>query len=314
MNAALADVVAGRLGLLPFAVGVCQLLERDGPHIAARSRGTSANGACRLLSAADGWVAVNLARDDDIDLVTALTGLSGAAWDDLEATVQVTAADEFVARGAELHMPIAMLGEAAPLGLASRTGSATNLRVVDLSVLWAGPLCAGLLAQAGAEVIRIENRGRPDPTPTAWPGLNRWLNGAKSIVDLDLSTAAGKARLGEEIATADVIVTSARARALASLGLEDQLLNTRPGLIWAAITAHGWAVDRVGFGDDCAVAGGLVAWREGEPQFLGDALADPLTGLEAALAVLDRAQQGHGGRIDLAMARTAAAYGELIGR
>ena len=131
--------------------------------------------ACRLLSAADGWVAVNLARDDDIDLVPALTGLSGAAWDDLEATVQVTAADEFVARGAELHMPIAMLGEAAPLGLASRTGSATNLRVVDLSVLWAGPFCAGLLAQAGAEVIRIENRGRPDPTPTAWPGLNRWL-------------------------------------------------------------------------------------------------------------------------------------------
>ena len=74
-----------------------------------------------------------------------------------------------------------------------------------------------------------------------------------------------------------------------------------------AITAHGFTGPgalRVGFGDDCAAAGGLVDWQGDEPRFRGDALADPLTGLEAALAVL----AGRTGLIDMAMARIAAAY------
>jgi hypothetical protein len=56
------------------------------------------------------------------------------------------------------------------------------------------------------------------------------------------------------------------------------------------------------------VAGGLVDWNTGKPRFLGDALADPLTGLEAALAVLS----GQRGVIDMAMARVAAAYARLL--
>ena len=75
--------------------------------------------------------------------------------------------------------------------------------------------------------------------------------------------------------------------------------------MWIAITAHGWHTDRVGFGDDCAVAGGLLG--EG-PCFLGDALADPLTGLEAALAALDHQARGERGLIDQPLARVAASY------
>ena len=78
-----------------------------------------------------------------------------------------------------------------------------------------------------------------------------------------------------------------------------------------AITAHGFAgpgATRVGFGDDCAAAGGLVRWEDGAPRFLGDALADPLTGLEAALAVL----AGQRGLVDMAMARVAAHYAGLL--
>ena len=105
-----------------------------------------------------------------------------------------------------------------------------------------------------------------------------------------------------------MLVTSARPAALARLGLDPAHF---PHLTWAAITAHGFAGPgalRVGFGDDCAVAGGLLRWQDGEPRFLGDALADPLTGLEAARAVL----AGQRGLIDLAMARVAAAYAEKL--
>jgi crotonobetainyl-CoA:carnitine CoA-transferase CaiB-like acyl-CoA transferase len=181
--------------------------------------------------------------------------------------------------------------------------------VIDLSALWAGPLCAGLLAQAGSEVVRIESLGRPDPTPDASPRLDAFLNGDKARLPLDLRSEAGRTRLRAEIDQADVLVTSARPAALAQLGLTPQRLSH---LTWVAITAHGFtgaAADRVGFGDDCAAAGGLLDQELGEPRFLGDALADPLTGLEAALAVL----AGQRGLIDMAMARVAAAYAAMLG-
>ena len=84
-----------------------------------------------------------------------------------------------------------------------------------------------------------------------------------------------------------------------------------PHLAWVTITAHGFTGEgagRVGFGDDCAVAGGLVRWEAGKPRFLGDALADPLTGLDAATRVL----AGERGLIDMAMARVAAAWAERL--
>jgi crotonobetainyl-CoA:carnitine CoA-transferase CaiB-like acyl-CoA transferase len=261
-----------------------------------------------LLATCEGWVAVNLARPEDAELVPALTGRDGDLWDALAAAARKCTAAELVTRGVELQLPIAELGEAKAVTLASGSGEASGLRVLDLSVLWAGPLCAGLLARAGARVTRIENLARPDPTPLSSPRLDRWLNAAKTLLQLDLSAADDRAKLCDAVAAADVVVTSARPRALAALGLEDDLLAARPELIWAAVTAHGWAGNRVGFGDDCAVAGGLVGWEGGAPRFVGDALADPLTGLEGALAVLERIGEGRGGRIDLAMARIAAAY------
>lgn len=306
MNSGLGAFLDTRLARLPFAVGAEQLLTRDAPL--SRPGRRSANRSCGLLATCDGWIAVNLARPEDIELVPALTGRDGDPWDVLAAAAREGTAAELVTRGIELQLPIAELGEATPVTLPSGSGEASGVRVLDLSALWAGPLCAGLLARAGARVTRIENVARPDPTPLSSPRLDRWLNGAKSLLRLDLSTADDRAKLRGLVAAADVVVTSARPRALARLGLEDDLLAARPELIWAAVTAHGWAEDRVGFGDDCAVAGGLVGWKGGEPWFVGDALADPLTGLEGALTILERLGEGRGGRIDLAMARVAVAY------
>jgi crotonobetainyl-CoA:carnitine CoA-transferase CaiB-like acyl-CoA transferase len=114
------------------------------------------------------------------------------------------------------------------------------------------------------------------------------------------------------VASADVVVTAARPRALAGLGLDPEavLARDRPR-VWVSITGHGGdgpGAHRVGFGDDAAVAGGLVAWdhRSGGPVFCADAVADPATGLAAAAAVLDALAAGGRWLLDVALARVAA--------
>jgi crotonobetainyl-CoA:carnitine CoA-transferase CaiB-like acyl-CoA transferase len=78
------------------------------------------------------------------------------------------------------------------------------------------------------------------------------------------------------------------------------------GLVWASITGYGYAGawnDRVAFGDDAAVAGGLAVAAGGRdaPVFVGDAPADPLAGMHAAAAVLDRMERGRGAFVDVSM-------------
>ena len=65
------------------------------------------------------------------------------------------------------------------------------------------------------------------------------------------------------------------------------------------------------FGDDAAVSGGLVRGTEDGPEFCGDAIADPLTGLHAALAVAESLNRGGGELIEMSMAAVAATYAEL---
>ncbi|MBJ7413703.1 MAG: CoA transferase, partial [Phenylobacterium sp.] len=142
------------------------------------------------------------------------------------------------------------------------------------------------------------------------PGLFAALNGAKADLPLDLSAPGGQARLVRAIAAADILVTSARPRALPSLGLDPPaLFAANPGLVWVAITGHGWtgpAAQRVAFGDDAAAAGGLVDWTNDGPRFLGDALADPVTGLAAAAGVLRGLEAGGGVLVDVSLAGSAA--------
>ncbi|MCW1383655.1 CoA transferase [Novosphingobium sp. KCTC 2891] len=291
-----------------FGLPVMDLLERDAPTGLGAPGIASANRACRLLRARDGWLALNLARPDDLELVPALTQGEGEDWDAIVHHVAHCGVTDVHARAIELQIPVALPGEAAAQPLARTGGKDVPRKVIDMSALWAGPLCAGLLARAGAEVLRIDSIGRPDPTPQSSPLLHARLDAGKAHRALDLRLPADRARLLDLVAQADVLVTSGRPAALARLGLEPARF---PHLRWVAITAHGFTgpgAVRVGFGDDCAVAGGLLD-RTGEtPRFMGDALADPLTGLEAALAVLS----GQGGLIDMAMARVAAAYAGAI--
>jgi hypothetical protein len=282
----------------------------------------SPNGSCRLFRTGDGgWVALNLARPDDLDLLPAWleTDVPPAApWRRIEALAARRTTTDLLQRAALLGLPAARVGEAAPYqdGPPALRFAAPSPRrpepprVVDLSALWAGPLCGALFAGLGAEVVRIESRRR-DPTQDSTPALFQGLNGAKARLALDFDDPADRAELRRQVQAADVLITSARPRAFSGLGLEPETVFAGGrSLVWIAITAHGWTGDgacRVGFGDDTAAAGGLVGSSPaGAPTFLGDALADPITGLMAAAAGVRALEQGGGVLVDMAMSRCAA--------
>lgn len=275
----------------------------------------SPNRHSRLVACRDGWIAVSLARDEDYDLVPAWTGASFDTdpWDAVIADAAERPAAEMAAAAIALHLPVAVVGEASPPAPPDlRSGDASDGIIVDLSALWAGPYCGALLAEAGHRVVKIENPRRPDPTPRHAPALDARINGAKRRMTMPLDDPA----LPAMIANARVLITAARPHALARLGLdEDGIFALNPGLLWIAITAHGWrgkAAMRVGFGDDCAAAGGLVRWQDDAPGFMGDALADPLTGLTAATLALDAMARGQSGLLDVPLAETAAHFAATL--
>ena len=136
--------------------------------------------------------------------------------------------------------------------------------VVDLSSMWAGPLCARLLGLAGADVIKVETPGRPDGARAGERRFFDWLHGGHRSVVVDFRSESGRHALGALIAAADVVIEASRPRALAQLGLAPEMIPHREGQVWLSITGYGRgdpaASELVAFGDDAAVAGGLVGW------------------------------------------------------
>ncbi|HXQ47462.1 MAG TPA: CoA transferase [Caulobacteraceae bacterium] len=329
------DRLTARIGTLSqrlgqrVDVGSLKVTDRQGVLPLAEPGLWSPNRACRLVQTADGWIAINLAREEDRELVPAwlCTDMTGDPWDAIVELARACQTKPLIDQAILLGMPVARVSEvremkldppALPLGRSGPPEAERPLRVVDLSALWAGPLCGAVLAAMGADVVKVESPRRPDPTRVTSPAFYQRLNGQKGELELDLVSPAGRAKLQDEVAAADVLITSARPRGLASLGLEAaQTFKANPRLTWVAITGYGWEGDaamRVAFGDDAAAAGGLVRWTEaGEPHFLGDALSDPVTGLAAASGALAAVIDGGGRLIDVAMARSAAAAAAVCG-
>ncbi len=138
------------------------------------------------------------------------------------------------------------------------------------------------------------------------PQLFDELNANKQHVTFDVTKPH---ELDALIAMADVVVESSRPRALEQLGVvaADVLVADGGPRVWASITGYGRASNRVAFGDDAAVAGGLVDYdADGRPIFRGDAIADPLTGITTAAAI-ERVLAG-GSRCLLDVALAGVAY------
>ena len=315
------SMLTGELGRR-VVLDVRDVLDRSNDLALKPPGRTSANGSCQIMLAADGWIALTLARSSDIELIPALIGsdVQGDPVSALRDAVASISCNSLINQGALLGLPLSHVGEtlARPRGDSFVVMSGSDARpferemsVVDLSSLWAGPLCGAVLAGVGAQVVKIESRSRPDPTWLSTPALHHRLNGVKTSLKLDVTSEADLVELRRRVASADVLITSARPRAFESFGLTaEKVWTDNPGLIWVAVTGHGWWPpngDRVAFGDDAAAAGGLVSWTSsGEPMFMGDALADPLTGLQAAIWTLDAIKRGQGGLIDAALSGCAA--------
>jgi crotonobetainyl-CoA:carnitine CoA-transferase CaiB-like acyl-CoA transferase len=185
--------------------------------------------------------------------------------------------------------------------------------VVDLSALWAGPLCGDLLAATGATVIKVESPTRPDGARRGPAAFFDVLNGQKRSVSLDFGRDEDVETLHALIRRADVVIEASRPRALEQLGVRaDEVVRGGGPQIWIAITGYGRADARarVAFGDDAAAAGGLVVWHDGAALFCADAIADPVTGLTAANACLDALASGGRWLLDVSMAGVCA---ELAG-
>ncbi|MGB2923662.1 MAG: CoA transferase [Mycobacterium sp.] len=312
--------------LLGVGVDAGELLGGRAALLGLRSRGqVSAGGATRLMSdGAGAWCALTLSRPDDVAAVPALVEADDVAadpWPELAQQVRRRGAACFAERARLLGLPVGVLGEtteppgAAPhirrLGRRSTPKSPEALLVVDLSSMWAGPLCGRLLAQAGATVVKVESAARPDGTRTGPSVFFDWINGGKLCYEADFRHPDGLRRL---LAAADVVIESSRAAALERRGLGPSDQPDRDGRIWLRITGHGTDgehADWVAFGDDAAVSGGLVAGTADVPSFCGDAIADPLTGVHAALAVLQSCGRGGGEVIELSMAGVSASYARL---
>jgi hypothetical protein len=316
---ATADEIARRLGV---RVNAAELLSGRAALLGLTRRGrVSAGGASRLIAACDGWCALTLSRPDDLDAVPALvqsTGSERDPWELVERWAAGRTAAEVAERARLLGLPAAALGEAVAagpdvegIGAAAAPRDPSELLVVDLSSMWAGPLCGQLLRVAGATVVKVETRARPDGTRAGSRAFFDWMNGGKLAYGVDFDD---RRRLTELLEAADVVIESSRPGALRRRRLGADDVAARDGRVWIRITGHGAKGDGANwpaFGDDAGVAGALVGGGADDPVFCGDAIADPLTGLQAALHVAESLARGGGEVVDVSMAAVAATYAAL---
>ena len=291
-----------------------------------RNGSISCGGATRLLRAADAWLAVALVRDTDFALLPAWLGGApppAEVWPAVAERVAATCADDLVERAALLGLGVSRYAEVArpptttgyqpatrSIAVQSQGVGMDELLVVDLSVLWAGPLCSHILQQTGAQVIKVESVQRPDGARAGPAAFFDLLNGAKRGVALDFASPDDRAALRRLLLRADVVIEGSRPRALEQLGIDARsMLEEGCPKVWVSITGYGRSGperNRVGFGDDAAAAGGLLLWDAETPCFCVDAIADPATGMVAALETLRALARGGRHLLDIPLAQVAA--------
>jgi hypothetical protein len=331
----LARWASRQLSELAGLTGSDRIASLDGPTLLGE-RGSNGNyrvggkvsaglGGSRLYPTRDGgWFALTLIRDEDRELLPALFQDSAIDPTDHTQIAEAVARHEcrdLLARGRLLGLPVACADEtpaSAPVSVITR-GPGRNGRAsdrplaVDLSAIWAGPLIGHLLWQAGAEVVKVESLTRPDLIRRDDPATFELINQGKGSVIVDFSSDMEKESLIRLIHKADFVIESSRPRALRQLGIDaDRLVRETPGLVWLSVTGHGATgepADWTGIGNDCGVAGGLsraLADVTGEIGYVGDAIADPLTGIAGAIAAWRAFDSGQACRISLAMSAISA--------
>ncbi|WP_327179272.1 CoA transferase [Streptomyces sp. NBC_01335] len=179
-------------------------------------------------------------------------------------------------------------------------GPLNGVRVLDISTVLAGPLASSLLAEFGAEVIKVEQPGTGDPA-RGYPPLDDdgvsagWavVGRNKSSVTIDLHHPEAAVLVGRLAATADVVVTNFRPATLRRFSIDfDDLVVHRPDLVMVHVSAFGRTgpyAERPGFARVAEAFAGLThrtGFPDGPPVFAGYPVADGVTGIYAAFAAM----------------------------
>ena len=306
----------GRLGREVRVDPVALAAQRAAFTRFGRGGSRSAGGFAQMVRALDGWVALNLPRPSDTETLPALVGWAVPAgdWNRIVSRIAAMNAAEVVERGTLLGLAVAAAGETVPPPAPWSVSLETRARrrgpapvVVDLTGLWAGPLAGGLLAEAGCRVLKVESGSRPDGARRGPAGFFELLNGSKEHLSLDLPDPAAVEELRRLIAHSDLVLESSRPRVMQQWGIcPDDVVAA--GTAWVSITGHGCQGpnhNRIAFGDDAAVSGGLVVPGD-PPMFVGDAIADPIAGLAAASIASHLLVEGRAALAEVSLASAAA--------
>lgn len=201
-----------------------------------------------------------------------------------------------------------------------------GVRVLDCTSTVSGPYCSLLLADLGADVVKIESPAGDsarDLGPRVHDGMGAVFlnaNRNKRAVVLDLRTDDGRATLARLATHVDVVVHNLRPDAAVACGADAETLRAaNPALVHCAIRgfgAEGEYADVTAYDDIIQAASGLAAqqaWVAGEPQYMATAIADKVSGLFAAFAVVAalarRSRTGEGCTVEVPMFETMAAFG-----
>ncbi len=200
----------------------------------------------------------------------------------------------------------------------SASGPLAGVRVLDLSRVLAGPYATMMLADFGAEVIKIEPPAGDDTRAWGPPfaaGESAYflaVNRGKRSVTLDLKTDAGRERLGRLLAKSDVLIENYRPGTMARLGFApERVLERHPALVWCSVSAYGQYGPRSSAPGYDAIMQGEAGWMSltgppgGAPTKVGASLADITAGMMAGSGILAalfaRERDGRGRRVDVAL-------------
>lgn len=199
-----------------------------------------------------------------------------------------------------------------------------GLRVIDLSTIVLGPYATQLIADMGADVIKVEPKGG-DVFRAARPGhkggdgagfLN--VNRNKRSIVLDLTNAEDRDILDELVATADAFVHNLRDKSARKLGVDyDSICGRKPDIVYCSARGFGQGLygDEPAY-DDCIQAASGLAWlnadEKGEPRFVRTIMCDKVAGLHLAFAiaagVVARMRTGEGCHIETPMYEAMASF------
>ena len=208
-------------------------------------------------------------------------------------------------------------------------GALTGVKVLDLTRVLAGPFCTMMLADMGADVVKIEEPRKGDDSRQFGPFVNGEsayymnLNRNKRGVTLNLKHPEGKEIFLELVKKSDIVVENYRPGTMEKLGLGyEDLAQVNPGLIYACVSGFGHYGPykyRAGYDIIGQAMGGLMSttgWPEGEPTRTGTAMGDVLAGLSVAVALLaalkSRDTTGQGQKVDVALVDSVVASLEII--